>query len=715
MGHDRKTDRRKRRVETTPRGWQPLVEVLEGRRLLAGLLNGYPIPTANSQPRSITAGPDGNLWFAEEFVSGKIGRITTNGVITEFTLPTPGYVPQGITAGPDGNFWFTLTRWSGGESDIDKIGRITAAGVITEFAIPTPEAWPDRITAGPDGNLWFTESNAGQLGRITTEGVITEFTLPTPGAVPRDITAGPDGNLWFTESNAGKVGRITTEGVITEFAIPTPYNGVTAAITAGPDGHLWFTESGDSIGKISRITTEGVITEFTLPTPRAAPIGITAGPDGNLWFVDYSNDRIGRITTEGAVTEFALPTPHDRPSAITVGPDHNLWFTSVDPGHIGKFDIGPFHPVFGTQTWMTLAPNPASLGQDLTVTVVVSSASAPLLPTGIVTFAIDGQTQAAVPLTSINGQATASFSISTLAPGGHSIVAAYSGSPGFQPSSSARTVNVVIPPVDPVVVPPPIDPVVVPPPIDQPIETQTQWTVVPNAARFGQDLTFTVIVTPVSSPLLPTGSVTFSIDGHTQAVVPLTLINGQPTASFSIATLGPGAHSITAAYGGGDSFQPSTSIGTVNVNAPILPTVVAVRRYGIGTQPTKLVLFFSAPLDPRTAQDVHNYRVVRPGGRRLRVDSAAYEPQAQSVVVSLHRGLSLRVPYRLTVNGAPNGGVTDIDGNLLSGAGAGRPGTDYTTIVDQRLLVRRRQFPRPSLVAGQTVKTSAHSVHKTGR
>jgi streptogramin lyase len=43
----------------------------------AGTITEFPIPTANSQPRGITAGPDGNLWFTES--SGdKIGRISTS-------------------------------------------------------------------------------------------------------------------------------------------------------------------------------------------------------------------------------------------------------------------------------------------------------------------------------------------------------------------------------------------------------------------------------------------------------------------------------------------------------------------------------------------------------------------------------------------------------------------------------------------------------------
>jgi hypothetical protein len=54
---------------------------------------------------SITAGPDGNLWFTTGF-DQKIGRITTAGVITLFPLPQVG-TPMDITTGSDGALWFT--------------------------------------------------------------------------------------------------------------------------------------------------------------------------------------------------------------------------------------------------------------------------------------------------------------------------------------------------------------------------------------------------------------------------------------------------------------------------------------------------------------------------------------------------------------------------------------------------------------------------------
>ena len=123
--------------------------------------------------------------------------------------------------------------------------------------------------------------------------------------------------------------------------------------------------------------------------------------------------------------------------------------------------------------------------------------------------------------------------------------------------------------------------------------------------------------------------------------------------------------------------------------APVPPTVTSVSRTGVHRQPTALVLTFSAALDPARARDVHNYTVVRVGPRgRSRpreapvpVASVAYRAQTDTVIVSFRRRLNLHGYYRLTVKGGGPGGLASSAGVPLDGAGNGRPGTAYTTVV----------------------------------
>jgi serine/threonine protein kinase/streptogramin lyase len=330
-----------------------------------GVITEFSVP---GEPEEITAGPDGNLWFTENFPSqtstsiNKIGRLTPTGTLTEFSVPTPSDNTSlglsGITAGPDGNLWFA-------ENNQNLIGRITSAGNITEFPIPTANSYPLVVTGGPDGNVWFAEDSGGNIGRITPTGTITEFPYRTKQGELLGITTGPDGNLWFTDT--GKVERITMTGATTDFPVSTAIS-YPWEITAGSDGNLWVTVNlSKTEGEIARSTTSGVITTFHLPTPGRGLRGITAGPDKNVWFTEFrcdgdpcntSHSWIGRITTGGAVTEFPLTTPNNWAYGITAGPDGNIWFTDLD-GKIGRITTG-YRAAQG-QTSLLLAEGRASL------------------------------------------------------------------------------------------------------------------------------------------------------------------------------------------------------------------------------------------------------------------------------------------------------------------------------------------------------------------
>jgi streptogramin lyase len=257
--------------------------------------------------------------------------------ITEFSDGiTPGAQPLGITAGPDGNLWFA-------EQGADRIGRITPSGVVTEFSEGiAPGSAPAQITVGADGNLWFTESGGSRIGRITPQGVITELATRFTGF---GIAAGVDGNVWFTEKMfMGGIERITPTGIVTRFGAPNIT--MRDQITAGPDGNLWVTETflpmGVNVGfSIWAVSTDG---EYLLAGPGSgaaqSPGGITVGPDSNLWVTrtvpTYAAGAvdpglwIDKMTVNGVLTSYftGLPVPRRPDPGITLGPDGNLWFTA---------------------------------------------------------------------------------------------------------------------------------------------------------------------------------------------------------------------------------------------------------------------------------------------------------------------------------------------------------------------------------------------------
>jgi hypothetical protein len=192
--------------------------------------------------------------------------------------------------------------------------------------------------------------------------------------------------------------------------------------------------------------------------------------------------------------------------------------------------------------------------------------------------------------------------------------------------------------------------------------------------------------------------VTFTIDGTPEPPVPLRVVDGKEQASFSVATLSAGAHQVAAAYHGDTTFaasavaSPLVQTVTPSPNGGIPspadpPTVVSLSRFGIHMQPTVLVLTFSEGLDPTFAQDLHNYRIVDPSGRSIRIRSASYDPTAKTVTLRPQTRINLHHNYHLTVVGTGAGGVTDAQGNLLDGADNGLPGSNYTTTLNWRNVV----------------------------
>ena len=243
--------------------------------------------------QGIAPGPDGNIWFTSR-EENAIRRIAPDGsfngkfdIPSTATVPTEGNKgswPRTITAGPDGHMWFA-------EMAANKIGRVSVDGAFTEFVVPTAGAKPYGVVAALDGNIWFTESGAGKIGRLTLKtGAITEFPLSDPQSRPRDITVGRDGHLWFSMNGTDRIGRISMQGEVAEFPLPAGTQPI--GIAPGPDGNIWFTAFRSH--KIGRITPAGTVSFFDLKTPNAQPFGMAAGPGGAVWFTLQAN-HVGQV------------------------------------------------------------------------------------------------------------------------------------------------------------------------------------------------------------------------------------------------------------------------------------------------------------------------------------------------------------------------------------------------------------------------------------
>ncbi len=322
-----------------------------------------------------------------------------------------------------------------------------------------------------------------------------------------------------------------------------------------------------------------------------------------------------------------------------------------------------------TTTTLTTSPNPSLLGAPVTLTAAVSDPpsgageQAAATPTGTVTF-LDGTTVlGTAPL--VGGVAT--LSLSSLPAGTLALRAVYSGDP-TDLTSASTVVNQVVSPT---------------------VTTLTTVTATTNPALVGSPITFVALVFAASPPTgTPTGTVTF-LDGTT--VLGTAPVSGG-TAIFTTTSLGPGNHTITAAYVGNSPFLASTSAPLTQVVTPIPPVVTSVTRSGIHNQPTTLVVTFNEPMDTTRAQTLTNYQLVmlryirgrHPSYkvvRVIRLRLAVSNSSHQTVTLSPVGRLNIHQLYELTVRGTSPLGLTSTYGQYLDGKNNGQPGSNYATLI----------------------------------
>ena len=285
----------------------------------------YTVPSSNSGVNSITAGPDGSMYFTETNTN-KIGKLSKNGVITEFLISTPNSGPTSITSGPAGNIYFT-------ETAANKIGWIsTATNAISDIAIPTSNSNSTSIVSGPDNAVYFTETTSNKVGKFTpcnqnvcsTSGTFLEFNFPNNDS-PSELTVAADGNIWVLAPTQNKVVSFTTGGSTNSYSLPA--NTSPAKITAASDGAVYVassTGSGSSLA-LTRISPDGLTTNYTNPANTAGGVtALVSVGDGKMYF--SAADTIGVISLVTA-------TPQDVNSSrvwskVDAGKNHTCGLTS---------------------------------------------------------------------------------------------------------------------------------------------------------------------------------------------------------------------------------------------------------------------------------------------------------------------------------------------------------------------------------------------------
>jgi hypothetical protein len=398
-------------------------------------------------------------------------------------------------------------------------------------------------------------------------------------------------------------------------------------------------------------------------------------PTGTVTFtIDGQAQTPVQLSVVGGVDEAEFTTSTLAAGSHTVSAsysgDTNVFASSGSPP--SQTVTGPV--LKASTTTVTSSADPSTVGHPVTFTAKVSAPAYSGTPTGTVIFTIDGHAQSPVPLALVAGTDEAQFTTSTLTVGSHTVSASYSGDAKVSGSSgSLGGQTVVLPALH---------------------ATTTNLTSSLDPSTVGQPVTFTATVSPSGTTGSPSGSVTFTIDGVTQAPEQLHMVGGTDEATLTLASLTKGMHTIKAAYSGDSSFAGSAVASPLvqTVNAVVLPggdgpTIVAVKRYGIHMQPTVVVVTFNDGLDPASAVNLSSYRITDPSGHQVRITSAVFDAKTNSVTLRTASRINLHHTYHFTVMGTGQNAVRNTLGVLLDGANTGSPGSNYSGTLDWRNVV----------------------------
>ena len=482
----------------------------------------------------------------------------------------------------------------------------------------------------------------------------TLFTVTTDGSPAPTITGAlPDGMSLHDngDGTASIVGPATSSGVFTGTVTATnPAGSVTQQLA------LHVQESPAFTSPPAATVNDGVPTSFLVtatgaPTPllgRIAPTSLVAG----LTFVDNNNSTAtvsGTPTSPPGIYHWTVLAGNDVPNpdgtmnvtqdlAVTVLPPP-VTFTS-DPstifsaGHFGSFTVTTSAsptaslttPGFSPPAWLSFHDNgdgtatlsgtpPAGGGGVIPFTILgVSTDSASGLSshaTQPFTLAVVGPPAISSPSSVVLplGQPT-DFAITTTGyPVPNLTVSSAPLPAGLQYVQSPGRLDIVGIPT--AVTSTPVVVSVVASNRQSPdatqnlsisvskLATQTAVGTSSSSILFGHSVTLTATVSPVAltppttvtAP--PSGTVTFSIDGHALPAVSLTTGSpsaSQSTASDTIAALLPGPHAITASYSGDGSYATSQGAAANPVTVTCSTTLTGKQKPNVTLSGASLCL-----------------------------------------------------------------------------------------------------------------------------
>ena len=547
--------------------------------------------------------PTGTQSMVAVYVGNNSYDTSTSAPISEvISLGTPTVTLAGPASPVNAGVPVTLTGTisSNGVTPTDSLTLLDGTTAIATQNAPASGSFSFPASTLSIGTHTLTVSYAGDANNssatsnvfvITVQQASTSTTLTSsinPQIVGQPVTftagtssAGPNlmGSITFMD-NGASIGSVNLNAagaaVFTTSSLPVGTNTVTA-VYSGDANHVASTSTpvSEQIVQIAGVSLTSSVNPSVAGQDVVFTMKVSGNngvvPTGTVTFTDGST-ALGTATLDGTGAGSFQ-------SAVLAVGTHNIKASYGGDKNYAAASATLVQTVQNASTQISVAAsaNPAIYGTPLSLTATIMSNG--ISATGSVTFT-DGSASIGSAVLNANGVAT--LTISTLAPGPHSIIANYAGDGKAAASVSSPLALVV---------------------------KETTNVALASNANPALTLAPIVLTAAVSNSGIgqPTGTVTFN-DGST--LLGTATVNSSGVATLNIPSLAAGTHTITASYAGdGDNFssasaslaqivqlRPTTTALTAtetNANNPLQVTLISVERWNGPVVPTGTVTFMN--------------------------------------------------------------------------------------------------------------------------
>jgi polygalacturonase/sugar lactone lactonase YvrE len=408
---------------------------------------------------------------------------------------------------------------------------------------------PSAVAVDSRGYAYVADTSTGLITQVTPGGAAS--TLPFKFTTPAGLAVDALNNLYVSDSAAKAVYEVSpyasAQRTLVSTGLVTP-----TGLTIDPSGNLVIADPGAAaIYRLNPTLQKPVLA--TISTPASAPANVVSDAAGNLLIADTNS----LIAVPKSANSAAFTISTITPSSIAVDSAGNL-YTGANGG------VVEFNRTVGS----------------LVFAYGGAAQSASLLGSGNVAVALPSVSQSDTMDYTLTAAASSDCTVASNLP---STVAAGGGctlNASYAPtvlSTTTDTVTFTGNVTNASLSSPAAVQLLLTGPSPAPTPTVTISAISPSVPSVGQSVSVTATV--AGGAIVPTGSVTFTVDSTTTTIA---LTNG--SATDVITGLGAGGHMVSATYTSTNGYaNAASSQSAFTVSQTVMPTVVFAGSGSVGS------------------------------------------------------------------------------------------------------------------------------------